>query len=239
MTATALKALTTSNTTKNQQQVAEIQTEVIRKEGKRPDSPTTKVRTVLERQKQLKTQERQERAARRARRSSEAPPEADTEPDESVDVEGSVGDISLDMNGVPLRHRRAPGDEEDYETPPRPERPAKRGRFDEGIETREGKRVKWDRGLATTVYIDSSPPKPRRPKDVATRGCLAAAAKTLRLDTLGNVLDAVTPLPELVRENIVVQKFVYEDDSDPAAEIATPPPVIKAPKTKSKKTKAS
>ncbi|EED79540.1 predicted protein [Postia placenta Mad-698-R] len=239
MTATALKALTTSNTTKNQQQVAEIQTEVIRKEGKRPDSPTTKVRTVLERQKQLKTQERQERAARRARRSSEAPPEADTEPDESVDVEGSVGDISLDMNGVPLRHRRAPGDEEDYETPPRPERPAKRGRFDEGIETREGKRVKWDRGLATTVYIDSSPPKPRRPKDVATRGCLAAAAKTLRLDTLGNVLDAVTPLPELVRENIIVQKFLYEDDSDPAAEIATPPPVIKAPKTKSKKTKAS
>jgi len=65
MSAVALKALTFSNTTKNQQYFAQVETEVIRKLGARPESPTTKVRTIMERQREEKGKERKERAARR------------------------------------------------------------------------------------------------------------------------------------------------------------------------------
>ena len=58
---------------------------------------------------------------------------------------------------------------------------------------------------------------------------------------LGNVLEANNPLLNLVREDVVVKKFVYEDDED--AEPAVPAPVTVAPleikpKSKSKKNKS-
>ena len=48
---------------------AELEVEVVMMEGRRPESPTTKVRTSLEKQREEKAKERGERAARRARRS--------------------------------------------------------------------------------------------------------------------------------------------------------------------------
>ncbi|KAI0664877.1 hypothetical protein C8Q70DRAFT_17464 [Cubamyces menziesii] len=188
MSALALKTLTTANTLKNQQQVAVLKTEVVRKEGPRPDSPTTKVRTALDRQREERVQQRKERAERRARRS------AGDETGEGLGIGvNEAGDASFmsvdhDPEDAPGRHRRGPGDEEDYETPPRPERPAKRARF-EGAETdaekeKEAaeKRVKWDKGLHTTVYLDDSPPKPKRAHQAVPtqKSCLAAAAKVSR-----------------------------------------------------------
>ncbi|KAI0362019.1 hypothetical protein OH77DRAFT_1441174 [Trametes cingulata] len=240
MSALALKTLTNANTLKNQQQVAVLKTEVVRKEGARPDSPTTKVRTALEKQREDRVLQRKERAERRARRS--AGDEA-VEGANGGDVESEVGDASFvsveqDAEGVPLRHRRGPGDEEDYETPPRPERPAKRARFEGGEEKEaQEKRVKWDKGLHTTVYLDDSPPKPKRNKQAvpSQKSCLTPAAKALRLDTLGNVLNAELPVGGLVRENIVVKKFVFDNDVEP--EVASPAPV-KATRSKSKKAKS-
>ncbi|KZT68974.1 hypothetical protein DAEQUDRAFT_765762 [Daedalea quercina L-15889] len=242
MSAMALRALTSSNTQKNQQQVAALKTEVIRKEGKRPGSPTTKVRTVMEKQREIKAQQRQQRAERRARRSSEGAQASESQVDMSVDL-GDVSNITVDDDGVPVRHRRGPGDEEDYETPPRPERPFKRERLEHEAETKGDKTVKWDRGLATAVYLDEISPKLKKPasSDATRKGCLAPTAKTLRLDTLGNVLDANTPLPNLVREDVIVKKFVYEDDEDAqseAPEIAPTPPLEIKPKGKSKKSKS-
>ncbi|OCH95544.1 hypothetical protein OBBRIDRAFT_745235 [Obba rivulosa] len=233
MSMVALKTLTANNTLKNQHQVAELQKEIIRKEGKRPDSPTSKVRGALERQKEEMAQQRQQRAARRARRSAGADDSDVFTEQESITDTGDFSIISVDDNGVPLHHQRGPGDEEDYVTP---EKPAKRERSEDGAK-REEKRVKWDRGLATTVWLDDSPPKPKRaPKDELTRkGCLATAAKSLRLDTLGNVLNANVPVPDLVQENIVVKKFVYEDDEDP--DPPTPAPVSKTTRSKGKKSK--
>ncbi|KAI0336463.1 hypothetical protein GY45DRAFT_1342025 [Cubamyces sp. BRFM 1775] len=246
MSALALKTLTTANTLKNQQQVAVLKTEVVRKEGPRPDSPTTKVRTALDRQREERVQQRKERAERRARRSAE------DDAGEGLGVgENDAGDASFmsvdrDQDEVPVRHRRGPGDEEDYETPPRPERPAKRARF-EGVDTdaekekeKEAmdKRVKWDKGLHTTVYLDDSPPKPKRTHQAVPtqKSCLAAAAKALRLDTLGNVLNAELPVGGLVRENVVVKKFVFDDDAVP--EVASPAPA-KSTRSKSKKARAT
>ncbi|KAH9934757.1 uncharacterized protein B0H18DRAFT_951323 [Fomitopsis serialis] len=241
MTAMALRALTSSNTQKNQQQVVSLKTEVIHKEGKRPGSPTTKVRTILEKQREIKAQQRHERAERRARRSSEGVDASESQADMSVDL-GDVSTITLNDDGIPARHRRGPGDEEDYVTPPRPERPPKREKLDHEVKVKDDKRVKWDRGLATSVYLDEISSKPKKPasSEAAKKGCLAPTAKTLRLDTLGNVLDAGAPLINIVREDVVVKKFVYDDDEDAKSEVPEAEPVAPLeikPKSKSKKNK--
>ena len=199
MSLLALKTLTNNNTLRNQKQLAELETEVVVKEGKRPDSPTTKVRTTLEKQRETRVKEREERAARRAKRLAGNEDE-DAHEDVHEGGEGAAteavdgGEIEQDSmmtevepaepQGPPLRHRRGPGDESEYETPERPVRPVKRGRFEDGDDVALDKRVKWDRGLHTTVYLDDTPPRPRRPtKDeeaaaAATRkGCLRASAK--------------------------------------------------------------
>ena len=90
---------------------------------------------------------------------------------------------------APSGHMRAPGDEEDYETP---QRPLKRCKFEEDGEDEEepdnSRRVKWDKGLQTTVYLDDTPPHPRRPKDdVIKKGCLASSAKVRVLDPIPDV----------------------------------------------------
>jgi len=51
-----------------------------------------------------------------------------------------------------------------------------------------------------------------------TRGALASSAKALRLDSLGNVVNATSPLKDIVRENVTIKKFVYDDDIEAAVE---------------------
>ncbi|KAK7693567.1 hypothetical protein QCA50_003136 [Cerrena zonata] len=245
ITASALRSITSANTQRNQDYVVKLETEVVRVDGKRPDSPTTKVKTSLERQKEERVMQRSQRAERRARRSGDPDATADSIADTTVDTidlgEGDIDavnmDIEQDVDGMPVKHRRGPGDEEDYETPARPERVIKRGRMEEqqGDEMNE-KRVKWDRGLATTVYLDDGLPNPSRKhrEEFMKRGCLAPTAKTLRLDNMGNVLNAAVPLTGLVAENIVVKKFVYDDDLPPEP---VPAPA-KATRSKSKKAKS-
>ncbi|KAH9854167.1 hypothetical protein C2E23DRAFT_902517 [Lenzites betulinus] len=254
MSALALKTLTNANTVKNQAQVAVLTTEVVRKEGARPDSPTTKVRSALERQREERVVQRKERAERRARRSGgdeleEGMGAGGEKAGEGMSEAGDASFMSVDRDGDGVvRHRRGPGDEGDYETPPRPERPLKRLKFDgqeekeeETEAQRQERRVKWDKGLHTTVYLDDSPPKPRRNKHAvpSQKGCLTPAAKALRLDTLGNVLNADIPVGGLVKENITVKKFVFDDDEAEAElqEPASPAPV-KSTRSKSKKAKS-
>jgi hypothetical protein len=179
MSAVALKALTTSNTTKNQHNlVAVLETEVIRKPGKRPGSPTTSVQTIEEKRRLEQGKGRRERAERRARRSSEPL-------EDSSLISDDEESLLLGPDGQPLRHRRGPGDDEDYETPERIERPEKRMRIHDAGgngEEVETKTVRWDRGLYTTIYFDDLPLQSRT-RDVqqtpatCTRGVLAGSAK--------------------------------------------------------------
>ena len=255
MSALALKALTTTNTTKNQHNlVAVLETEIVRKPGNRPASPTTKVKTIEEKRKLDQDQGRSDRAKRRARRSS------DLRDDSSLTSDDEES-LPLGPDGQPTRHRRGPGDEEDYESPERIERPGKRTRIHETGEPGEEvavKSVRWDRGLYTTVYFDDLPLQSRaseNPQAPATssRGALAGSAKVkaliLRvmgtladviiqascLDSLGNLIDATSPLKDLVQENVVIKKYVYDDDAE-AAEIDEPKPL--PTKGKGKKTKS-
>ncbi|KAF8212257.1 hypothetical protein K438DRAFT_1708574 [Mycena galopus ATCC 62051] len=228
MTAVALKALTSSNTTKNQKYLAaKLETEVIRKEGARPESPAVKIRTIAQREQDEKGLRRKQRAARRAGRSDDG----FSENEGTSDADESPMDTDMDSSPV-RRHRRGPGDEEEYETPK--VNGAKRTRTDSmsDDEQAEKKRVKWHRGLSTTVFLDEVEPRPNaRPKEnVVKKGCLAPTAKAIQLDSLGNLPNAESPLKDLVEENVVVKKFVYDND-----EPVVPVTVVKNTRSKAKK----
>ncbi|KAF9653107.1 hypothetical protein BDM02DRAFT_2137103 [Thelephora ganbajun] len=177
---TALKNLTTDNTAKNQKVVSLLETEVVKREGNRPESPAVKLRTITEKASEEKAKQRDERAQRRAKRSD-------------------GGEVDLpDANELPLeedgRHRRGAGEEEDYETPERPTRPLRRLKADgsEGVEMVmvKERRVQWDRLLFTTVFIDEIPEKsPRPPEQKLGKGCLSQAAKVFCLLALATHRD--------------------------------------------------
>lgn len=136
------------------------------------------------------------------------------------------------------KHRRGPGDESDYETPERLERHKKTRLFVEA-DDQDGepeRRVKWDRGLFTSVYLDEVKLGTRQPlkENRSLKGILAPTAKALRLDTLGNLPQADLPLTDLVQENITIKKFVYDDDDEPVSELF----VVKNTRSRGKKSKS-
>ncbi|KAF8902106.1 hypothetical protein CPB84DRAFT_1846516 [Gymnopilus junonius] len=237
MSITALKDLTTSNTFRNQKYLAaKLETEVIRKEGIRPESPAVKIKTIVQREQEDKDRQRAERAMRRARRSDEMP-SSDIEGAMDVGYSSAVEDASSDNEAIIIRHRRGAGDEDDYVTPDRPAFNIKPMRFGDddmqGVEEQPKRRVKWDRGLFTTVYLDEVKLGSRQTlkENRSLKGILAPTAKALRLDTLGNLQHADSPLTELIQENITVKKIVY--DSDVAA--AAPEIMVKSTRSKGKK----
>lgn len=140
----ALKTLTNSNTAHNQRYHAQLQLEslIIRRPGDRPESPTIKLRTITEKMKEEQSKRRDERARRR-RGDGEGDVTMSEDGDLSldVDVQGDIPEAIMNEEAHPAKHRRGPGEEEDYESPLRP---GQNG----------AKRVKWDMGLHTEVYID-------------------------------------------------------------------------------------
>jgi hypothetical protein len=186
MSATALKNLTATNTVKNQAYLSvKLETAIIRKDGARPESPMVKIKTVAQREDEEKDRRKQERAARAARRSagsnvSEIPGSSDLEPDsedESDDLFSNARQGTPD--GLP-KHQRGAGEEEDYETP---NRAFKRMKLTEDgqeeVMEEQKKRVKWDRGLFTVVFLDEVKLGTRAYSKTVpqTKGCLAPTAK--------------------------------------------------------------
>jgi len=164
MSITALKELTSSNTEKNQHYLAaKLETEVVRKEGARPESPAVKIRTVVQRQQEEKERERGERAKRRAKRNgnNETTLMSDVEASSEAGFSSSCDDQTEDVEDVAifnadglLKHRRGAGDEEDYVTPEKPLRNSQARRIDDRSGDNNDKTVNWDRGLFTFVYLD-------------------------------------------------------------------------------------
>lgn len=162
MSLTALKDLTISNTVRNQRYLAaKLETEVVRREGVRPESPAVKVRTMVQKQQEEKDRQRAERANRRARRSGDMG-SSDIEGSSDAGYSSPCEDTSMADGAEPLpRHQRGAGEDDDYETPERHHRHKKRTTLFDDVDimdTSESvepkRRVKWDRGLFTTVYID-------------------------------------------------------------------------------------
>ncbi|KAK7467100.1 hypothetical protein VKT23_004160 [Stygiomarasmius scandens] len=239
MSAVALRALTTSNTTKNQKYLAAtLEMEVIRKEGPRPDSPVMKVKTISEKEKEEKERDRNARAERRARRNQDGSDDTAMLVSNSTQSDTDEDDWDqLAMSPTPKQHMRGAGEDEDYETPDKL-RPMKRMRLlDDGEDASEKKRVKWDRGLCTEMYLDEIKPRRQqaRSNTPVMKGCLAPTAKALILDTLGNLPNAESPLKNLVQENVIVKKFVYDTDVE---EPSVPPEPPKNTRSKSRKSKS-
>ena len=256
MSLTALKDLTTSNTARNQQYLfAKLEMEVVRKEGARPESPVVK---IVQRETEGKLKERAERAIRRARRSSGDMASSDIEGCSDVGYSSPCEDCSGESSHrpPPTKHRRGPGDESDYETPEKFDRHKKTKLFVAADQDGEPeRRVKWDRGLFTSVYLDEVKLGTRQPlkENRSLKGILAPTAKVcysilsvllsqsksglvqaLRLDTLGNLPQADSPLTDLVQENITIKKFVYDDDVEPVSELL----VVKNTRSRGKKSKS-
>lgn len=193
MTAVALRTLTDSNTTKNKEYLtALLQTEVIRREGARPESPGMNVKSVMQKEQEARTKERAERAERRAKRDAKDKDKnkmgdennGASEGEDENENENDGWDSSPTPNS--RKHVWGPGDEEDYETPLRP---MKRLRIDDVADDQgqaeaeaeaEEKRVKWDRGLYSQIYLDEIQPRSthaRIAQESIKKGCLAPTAK--------------------------------------------------------------
>lgn len=162
---TALKNITANNTARNQQYVAaSLETEIIRKNGSRPESPAVKIKTIVQRQQEEKVKQREERAARRARRQGK--PDSDGEQERDSENASPTPEPSDALIDAPVKHTRGAGDDEDYETPLKPMDGGKR-------------RVKWDKGLFTQVFLDDIVPgmKAVLKENITTKGCLTPGAK--------------------------------------------------------------
>ena len=172
---TALRSLTVSNTNKNMKYVSQLDIQVIQKEGIRPESPTSKVRAILEKGENG-SKSRGERAKRRAG-IKDGTEEASSD---KADDEESI----QEPESPPRKHPRAPGDEEDYETPTRP---SKRPRLDDGQDQQSRKGVKWNKDLQKFWIEESAPLQPSNapvPMFVK-KSCLAPAAKVFFCITSG------------------------------------------------------
>lgn len=167
----ALKALTNNNTSRNQHYFAQLEINIVRKPGNRPESPSMKLRTILEKQKEEQGQMRAERAKRRR------PNVIDSDDDEACAMEVDDSIISVE---APPRHLRGPGDDEDYQTPDRPTNAA-------------GKRVKWDHGLGTSIFLDEIIPQGglrhrNADRHAHRRGCLVVDPEAGGTLFLGDLL---------------------------------------------------
>ena len=111
----------------------------------------------------------------------------------SSDIEGcsDVGYSSPceDRSGEsrpPPKHQRGPGDESDYETPERPDQHKKAKLLVESDDQDDEpeRRVKWDRGLFTSVYLDEVKLGTRQPlkENRSLKGILAPTAKVCYSD---------------------------------------------------------
>ncbi|KXN82097.1 hypothetical protein AN958_03255 [Leucoagaricus sp. SymC.cos] len=229
MSMTALKALTANNTVRNQQYaVANLETEIVRRDGTRPESPAVKIKTIVQRQQEEKIKQREERAARRAKRHGyNSLEDGENVNDAGYESPTPASDLQdLHLGNVLAKHRRGAGDEEDYETPLKI--------IDGGVNGK--RRVRWDRGLYTEVFLDEVVSGAKMPlkENMALKGCLTPSAKTVRLDTLGNLSDSEDALLNLTQEQVIVKKFVYDDDVEAVPQQPVTP-IVRNTRSKSKK----
>lgn len=196
---------------------------VVRRDGPRPPSPTSKIRTVADREEEDRRISREERARRRDRTKS-----GDDTDDEMGEVEPLVF----------TKHLRGPGDEEDYETPAKSGKRARKSSAvsspgTKGVRRKRsrpdvsGKMVRWDKGLV--ILSDKGETRGSSDGgDGSLKSCIKEEKK-MDLDHLGNVPNAQQSLTDLKRSRITVAVICY-DGEEPAVPVAAAP----APSSKGK-----
>lgn len=144
-----LRLATQRNTSKNEVYHCAIDRQIIRINAPRPPSPTSKIRTTVDRDEEEKKAGREQRAQRRSRGSD-------------------AGSIEIFPVVERVERIRGPGDEEDYKTPVRPNKKAK---------IRHEKNVKWDKELMVIRDDGCQPPKARDAMVQPGKSCLRDEAQ--------------------------------------------------------------
>lgn len=196
--AAALRQLTSKHTEHNQVYAfSVVETQVILKEGKRPPSPTTRVKTILEKRKQDGSGDkaRGDRAARRAERREGGSLDGASEASGSA-AASENGNFEEGDEEIPgKKHPRGPGEEEDYETPMRRTKRARE--VDSGSDSDAGrvkKRVKWDKELQQRFeFVEDGN------LDNVRKGAQAARTKPA---SKGILVGTVRPAPLVPRSRI-------------------------------------
>lgn len=189
-----LKAATQRNTVRNQVYICSIDRQIVRVEGPRPPSPTSKIRTTAEKEEEDRKAGRGARAKRRRKSGDDDDP--------SSDEEAPVGTEEV---------LRAPGDEDDYSTPARP---LKRAKVDE----EKDRFVRWNRELTVIRggLGDTQPPKAPTPE----RSAIKPEAR-YPLDSMGNAKER--PVERLKRTKVVVRAVFYEGEEPAPFDYNSPP----------------
>ncbi|WVO15075.1 hypothetical protein L204_102719 [Cryptococcus depauperatus] len=191
LTQKQLRTATARNTAKNQVYHCAIDRKVIRQPGPRPPSPTSKIRTVEEKDELEKKKSREDRAKRR------------------------MGSNPKDQQPVvaKMQVRRAPGDESDYEYTSS-DRPVKRTKLEE----QDGKRLRWDTEVMVIrddglTSVSTEQERTDREK-VMGKSCIKFKVP---LDEYGNALDSTKPIENLKRQRVVVTAVFYDGEEPVSA----------------------
>ncbi|OCF43664.1 hypothetical protein I317_02414 [Kwoniella heveanensis CBS 569] len=219
-----LKKTTDRNTAKNQVYHCAIDRQVVFQPGPRPPSPTSKIRTTAERDEEEKKAARGDRARRRKGEDN------DSNDDDVAGGEQGAKGGKKEQKEQPLSWpiiekmvvHKAPGDEEEFVSPPRPAKKVKTDRRG------KDKAVKWDKGL-TIIRDDGSVRASRersredsgkQQQQEPSKGCLKS---NIELDQHGNVPDSSRPVENLKRTRIVVTAVFY-DGEEPVPPKTQPAP---------------
>lgn len=132
MSTAEIAKLTKRNTRINEVYMAMLDKRPVQMEGRRPASPTSKIKRV-----DSTKQEKRERADRAKSRTGNSESESSDEEESGKDASASDDDESLPLIGMTEyfnRHTKGAGEEERFETPPR-------------VTSRKGKGVRWHKSL--------------------------------------------------------------------------------------------
>lgn len=239
MTAAALGKLTNNNTKRNEMRVAELDRRFVLLDIPRPPSPSSRIRTIAQKETDGAEMARQRRARNR-----------------SI-MKGEILPLEEPANNVqpPLKHPRAPGDDGEYHTPKKTrlaiemaerQKDGSEDRISDSVpilgeveeERRRGEKfVRWDKLLATEGPSQSQ-------ETSCSEGAESSDGRTLRsalakkavspitfdanrtsltilnslqfyeLDRHGNMAAAYQPMEGLKKDRVVVTKMIYADDSN-------------------------
>lgn len=195
LSAAALGKLTNNNTKRNEARVAELELRFVLLDIPRPPSPSSKIRTVAQKESSEAEMARQRRARNRSIMRGEP-----------------MADDPLDPDNRLLKHPRAPGDEEEYHTPKKVrlammENEARENHSNSGeriadsvpilgeVEDEERRRKgkgKGKRGSPPTSSNSASPPPSKRPKYVRWDKVLASDEPSVERSESGDSLEGRT-----------------------------------------------
>ncbi|PWN30025.1 hypothetical protein BDZ90DRAFT_3005 [Jaminaea rosea] len=212
----ALDALTTRNSRKNEAYYAKLDVVVVRIDGPRPPSPSSKIRksSAGGTRRLGKEQAARARADRAKKRAAG---------DESCDMSGE-GDSLATMSAAKAlelgQHRLGAGEQDVYCTPPKVRAGAKGVKWHKALYAGPSEAPREQIAHDDTPDCGGAPQARRGAHRMRGAGPSRLVAREYGLDRHGNVRGAMEapPSPRWTRVKVTVRKIIYEDDDEESEE---------------------